>query len=125
MTWRSSGLFPQNLLGLMNRLMLREQLSESETRELEAIIQEVRFPQEHRSEGRHAQRQALLPAARRCRRSSVGGEKIATLSIPGAILGEMSLIAKMPCSASSIAETDVVLLMIESGSISRAFGAAP
>lgn len=47
------------------------------------------------------------------------GEKIATLSNPGEILGEMSLITKRACSASNYASTQCLLLVLQPSQVKR------
>ena len=109
----------QGLSDLLKRLMPREELQASELQEISAIVQQTHFPAGSIILSEGAMNDKLFFLLEGDVAVLRGGEKIATLSIPGDMLGEMSLITGKPCSASSIAETNVDLFVIESTKINQ------
>ena len=104
---------------LMARLMLRDQLLPEESAELEGILRQAEYAPGTLILQEGARNERLYYLVEGKVAIVKGGEKIATLSTPGDLLGEMSLITGKPCSASSVAETQVIVLALEPGEVTK------
>jgi CRP-like cAMP-binding protein len=108
-----------DLQAWLRQLLLKENFSEDELKQVAGLSKQVDYPpgsvilrEGQENEILHLLLSGSVDVLR-------AGEKIASLSTPGDVLGEMSLVTKKPCAATIRAGSPVMLLSIDLGKIGQ------